>query len=150
MKLDVPVEEQVEINIILRKRSEAYSSTTIPSRTEQQRPLNVNWYSYSYFHMNELLTCGGETSGMITKGTGPRPIANDLELEVNKGNRNAKAESHVMNVSMLMLESKDAPVSKPNPTRRSEIIAPVIDVRSRNLRPIRYKQLESAIDEKGR
>ena len=68
-----------------------------------------------------LLTCCGETSGIMTKGMGPIPIANDA-----------------MNVITARLASGTAPLSSPIPTPIRDKMPPAADRVSKFFRPMRY------------
>ena len=91
------------------------------------------------FDNHQTLTCGGETSEINTKGTGPSPIANELVPHIIE--RVVKQETEKTNVTKVitaMLEMITVPVSKPTPMAICDAKAPTTDASSNRFRPVRW------------
>jgi hypothetical protein len=83
------------------------------------------------------LTCAGETSGIMTNGTGPRPTANDLNLLTSVENITRSGMTYMTKVMIATLDNATMPLFKPMPTNDKDTRAPKMDMESSRLRPKR-------------
>lgn len=78
----------------------------------------------------------------MTKGTGPMPMANELQYVRERVLLGAmERETHAIKAITATLASVTAPLSRPYPTARREEIAPVADSDKSFLRPTRCAML---------
>ena len=79
------------------------------------------------------LTFAGDTSGIITKGIGPRPTAKDLHKSYHSGlmkvlGRRITMKTYITNVTIATLGRIVAPEFSPQPTAKSEIRTPNVEI----------------------
>ena len=101
----------------------------------------TSYKSHLCGYTTQTPTCGGETSEIITNGTGPRPIAKDLVCHSTLAGcimSNDEIErTDVTNDITAMLERNTVPVFRPIPTAICDTKAPATDACNNRFRPIR-------------
>jgi hypothetical protein len=101
---------------ILFKSKEAknpYSSTKVPPMTERRQPASHSMTQHTSMAKIKGHTRDGATSEIMMNGTGPSPMAKDLESGVSGMGKAQRVDTHITKTSTEMLETATIPVFRP-------------------------------------
>lgn len=90
-----------------------YSSTKVPPMTERRQPASHSIAQYTSMAEIKGHTRDGATSEIMMNGTGPSPMAKDLESGVSGMGKAQRVDTHITKASTEMLEIATIPVFRP-------------------------------------